>query len=133
VTLCAVDSAKVSLTARAVRLSMPQCDFADAILFSHAPAAGPFRTVEIGRLDSTPGYSTFVFKQLPALVATPYFLIVQWDGYVVDPTAWRSEFREYDHIGARWPHVTSGVRWQRRLLAPFAKIHVGAGGASLRA
>jgi hypothetical protein len=119
VTLCAADSANVSLTARALRLSMMQCDFSDAILFSHAPVAGPFRTVEIGRLDSTPAYSTFIFKQLPALVETPYVLIVQWDGYVVDPTAWRSDFREYDYIGARWLGLTNGGS-------------VGNGGFSLR-
>ena len=108
VTLCAADSANVSLTARALRLSMAQCDFADAILFSHVPVSGPFRTVEIGRLASTPAYSTFVLKQLPRPVETPYVLIVQWDGYVVDPTAWRSEFREYDYIGARWAGVANG-------------------------
>ena len=56
---------------------MTQCEFADAILFSHAPVVGPFRTVEIDRLDSTSEYSTFVFKQLPVLVQTPYVLIVQ--------------------------------------------------------
>jgi Protein of unknown function (DUF5672) len=119
VTLCAADSANVSLTARALRLSMTQCDFADTILFSHAPVAGPFRTVEIGRLNSTPAYSTFVFKQLPALVETPYVLIVQWDGYIVDPTAWRSDFRKYDYIGARWLGETN-------------RESVGNGGFSLR-
>jgi uncharacterized protein DUF5672 len=119
VTLCAADSANVSLTARALRISMAQCDFADAILFSHAPVAGPFRTVEIGKLASTAAYSTFVFKELPALVETPFVLIVQWDGYVVDPSAWRSDFREYDYIGARWPEAIDGQS-------------VGNGGFSLR-
>jgi len=119
VTLCAADSANVPLTARALRISMMQCRFADAILFSHAPVAGPFRTVEIGRLDSTPAYSSFVFKQLPGLVETPFVLIVQWDGYIVDPTAWQPDFREYDYIGARWPGATDGQS-------------VGNGGFSLR-
>ncbi len=119
VTLCAADSANVTLTARALRLSSMQCDFADAILFSHAPVAGPFRTVEIARLDSTPAYSSFVFKELPTLVGTPYVLIVQWDGYVVDPTAWRPNFREYDYIGARWLGAANGGS-------------VGNGGFSLR-
>jgi hypothetical protein len=103
VTLCAVDSVNVSATARALRLSMAQCDFGEAILFSHAPVAGPFRAVEIERLDSTAEYSNFLFKRLPAFVETPYALIVQWDGYVVDPAAWRPVFRKYDYIGARWP------------------------------
>jgi hypothetical protein len=119
VTLCAADSANVSLTARALRLSMAKCDFADAILFSHAPITGPFRAVEIDRLDSTADYSDFVFKRLPVLVETPYVLIVQWDGYVVDPSAWRPVFREYDYIGARWRRV-------------WGRMSVGNGGFSLR-
>jgi hypothetical protein len=98
---------------------MAQCDFADAILFSHAPVAGPFRAVEIDRLESTAAYSNFVFKRLPALVETPYVLIVQWDGYVVDPSAWRPVFRDYDYIGARWPRVRG-------------RMSVGNGGFSLR-
>jgi hypothetical protein len=109
VTLCAIDSVNVSLTARALRLSMAQCDFGDAILFSHAPVTGPFRAVEIERLDSTAAYSNFLFKRMPALIETPYVLVVQWDGYVVDPSAWSPTFREYDYIGARWPQVTDGM------------------------
>jgi hypothetical protein len=64
---------------------MAACDFADAILFSHVPVAGPFRAVEIDRLDSTAAYSNFVFKRLLKWIETPYVLIVQWDGYIVDP------------------------------------------------
>lgn len=30
-------------------------------------------------------------------------LIMQWDGFVSDPAAWRPEFFEYDYIGPRWP------------------------------
>jgi hypothetical protein len=85
VTLCTADSANLTLTARALRLSMAACDFADAILFSHVPVAGPFRAVEIDRFDSTAAYSNFVFKRLLKWIETPYVLIVQWDGYIVDP------------------------------------------------
>lgn len=35
-------------------------------------------------------------------------LVVQWDGYVVDPSAWRPDFRLYDYVGAPWPFVTDG-------------------------
>ncbi len=109
VTLCAVDSVNVGLAARALRISMGHCEFAEAIHFSHVPVPGPFRCVLIDRIASTTEYSRFVFKRLPDYVHTPYALIVQWDGYVVDPSAWRPAFREYDYIGAKWPHVTDGM------------------------
>jgi len=119
VTICAVDSVNVALTARALRLSMERCDFGDAILFTHAPTAGPFRSVAIRPVSSTAEYSRFVFKQLPDHIRTSRVLIVQWDGHVTDPSAWRPEFLNYDYIGAKWPQVTDGMS-------------VGNGGFSLR-
>jgi hypothetical protein len=46
-------------------------------------------------------------------------LLVQWDGYVVNPAAWRAEFLECDYIGATWFWHDDGMR-------------VGNGGFSLR-
>ncbi|MEY2485359.1 MAG: hypothetical protein QOH39_1007 [Verrucomicrobiota bacterium] len=120
VTICAVDSANVALTVRALRLSMARCKFADAILFTHATVDGAaFRIEKIPKVRSTVEYSYFCYKQLPTFINTPFVLMVQWDGYVVEPSAWSSAFREYDYIGARWPFVTDGMS-------------VGNGGFSLR-
>jgi Protein of unknown function (DUF5672) len=119
VTICAVDSVNVGPAARALDRSVAQCRFADAILFSHQPAHGSFRTIKTDRIGSTGAYSDFVFKRLPGMIETPFVLIVQWDGYVIDPNAWSPGFRDYDYIGARWPFVTDGMT-------------VGNGGFSLR-
>ena len=104
VTVCAIDSVNMALSARALHLTMAQCDFADAILFSHVPVEGAFRTVVIENLNSLAAYQFFSVKRLPALIATPFVLVVQWDGYVINPRAWNPSFREYDYIGARWFH-----------------------------
>jgi len=119
VTICAVDSVNVELAARALNLSVAQCEFRDAILFSDAPVEGAFRAVEIDKIESTAAYSNFVFKRLPKLIETPFLLVVQWDGYVIDSGAWSPAFRDYDYIGAKWPGVTDGMS-------------VGNGGFSLR-
>jgi hypothetical protein len=119
VTLCAIDSVNMALSARALQLTMAQCEFSDAVLFSHVPVEGGFRTVEIDNLNSLAAYQIFCVKRLPALIKTPFVLIVQWDGYVINPGAWYPSFREYDYIGARWPHHTDGMS-------------VGNGGFSLR-
>jgi hypothetical protein len=100
--LCAVDSANVALTARALHLSMEHCDFAESVLFTDAPVSGAFRTVKIDKLNSHADYQMFCLARLSE-IAAPYVLVVEWDGYVVHPKAWNPKFCEYDYIGARWP------------------------------
>jgi uncharacterized protein DUF5672/SEC-C motif-containing protein len=119
ITLCAADSANVALSARALALSMERCDFADTVLFSHQPAQGLFRSVNIAPLNSRNDYSEFMMRELPNHIDTAYALIVQWDGYVINADAWTPEFRDYDYIGARWTWFDDGMT-------------VGNGGFSLR-
>jgi hypothetical protein len=119
ITICAADSVNPALAARALGISVERCDFGDAILFSDAPVAGPFRSVVIERLSSRADYSRFILKELAQRIATPFVLVVQWDGYVVDPDAWLADFLHYDYIGARWPWHSDG-------------FNVGNGGFSLR-
>ncbi|TPQ37920.1 hypothetical protein C2U70_09975, partial [Bradyrhizobium guangdongense] len=108
VTICAIDSVNVPATAAALGRSIGACDFGDAILFSHEQAEGPFRCVKIDPVGSIAAYSEFLYKQMPRLIETPFVLVVQWDGYVVDPSAWRPDFRQYDYVGAPWPFVSDG-------------------------
>jgi hypothetical protein len=121
VTICAADSAFVPLTVRALKLSMAQCTFGDAILFSHLAVDGPFRTVDIAPLASIEDYSRFCLRGLAEHIRTPYALVIQWDGYVVNAAAWSNAFRKYDYIGAAWHGLFPG---NPRL--------VGNGGFSLR-
>jgi hypothetical protein len=109
VTVCAIDSANLALTARALQLTMAQCEFSDAVLFSPVPIEGAFRTISIAKLNSLADYQIFSVKKLPALIDAPFVLVVQWDGYVINPRAWNPSFREYDYIGARWPNRTDGM------------------------
>ena len=98
---------------------MAQCDFGDAILFSDATVDGPFRSVRIDPLRSIEAYSRFCLYGLPDHIRTEFALIVQWDGYVVNPAAWTNAFRKYDYIGATWPDLPDNLA-------------VGNGGFSLR-
>jgi Protein of unknown function (DUF5672) len=117
-TVCAADSVTPLLAARALERCLDRCDFADAILFSDTPAAGRFRHVAVDRLKSLDDYSRFCLRTMPLRVETEFALVVQWDGYVVDPGAWASAFRKYDYIGAVIPEDGG--------------IVVGNGGFSLR-
>jgi hypothetical protein len=66
-------------------------------------------------------YSRFILWGLADFIKSDICIIVQWDGYGVNPDRWTDEFLEYDYIGAPWPvALTKGL------------CRVGNGGFSLR-
>jgi len=74
--------------------------------------------VKIGAVNSLDEYSRFVMKELYRYVDTPYALIFQHDGFILNPHAWSKEFLNYDYIGAPWWYSDG--------------MNVGNGGFSLR-
>lgn len=123
-TLCVVDCSSHALAERALRLCMAGCNFAQVKFVSDRPCTLPGVTSEpIAPLRSARDYSRFVVKELLHYIETEYVLLVQWDGYVVNPAAWSPEFLLYDYIGARWSHAYGRG-------APHH--NVGNGGFSLR-
>lgn len=123
VTLVAIDTRAPALAAQALQRSMAGVAFARALLFTHGwqpaqPLPG-ITLLDSGPITSGAGYSHFVLRRLPAHVHTSHVLVTQWDGFVVDPSAWRAEFLESDYVGAVWAD------------APLAGL-VGNGGFSLR-
>lgn len=74
--------------------------------------------VKIDPIKSKAEYSQFCIKKLNKYFDTEHVLIFQWDGFVLDGSAWNDEFLNCDYIGA-----------------PFDYDHerqVGNGGFSLR-
>ncbi|MBC5767333.1 DUF5672 family protein [Ramlibacter albus] len=67
-------------------------------------------------------YSNYILRSLGRHFATPFVLVFQWDGFVIDPAAWRAEFMDCDYIGAIFAREDR-ADGQRR---------VGNGGFSLR-
>lgn len=123
VMLCAVTSVAIPETVRALQRSMDDIAFGDAVIFTHAdpliPRGSALRWEHVPRIATRDAYSAFILKHLAPRITRPHILIVQWDGFVVDPAAWDPEFLEHDYVGAPWPQFRDG----------FA---VGNGGFSLR-
>lgn len=120
VTLCCIDTANHALALRALDRSRAGIRFARTLFITDRPCAdSQIEVAIVGRLDSREAYSRFVLKSLIAHVATPHVLLVQWDGYVVNPDAWLADFLACDYIGARWFWHNDGMC-------------VGNGGFSLR-
>ena len=72
-------------------------------------------------------YSKFMIYDLNDHIETDFVLTIQYDGFIINPDAWRDEFLDYDYIGAPWPLRKNGF------VTPFGEhISVGNGGFSLR-
>ncbi|WP_121118349.1 DUF5672 family protein [Croceibacterium ferulae] len=122
VSLCAAASVNVAATLRALVRCMQVADFGEVLLFTDAPdlaVPAGIRVVEIDRLTSSQAYSAFMLRDLPQWVRLDHCLVVQWDGFILDPAAWDPAFLVFDYIGAPWPQFGDGH-------------DVGNGGFSLR-
>ena len=123
VTLCAVDTRAPALALQSLLRSMEQCDFGRVMLFTNGwtpkRVLPGIELVDIDAIESGAGYSSFVMRRLPYYIRTSHVLITQWDGFVIDATAWTPEFLVHDYIGAVWPDEPEGR-------------NVGNGGFSLR-
>ncbi len=124
VTICAVDTRAPALALEAIQKSMTGVRFGDAILFSDCDLpsrdrSGSIRHVHIDRIASVRQYSDFMLSGIGEYITTPFVLVVQWDGYVINPQMWSNDYLHYDYIGAVWPRYTDGH-------------NVGNGGFSLR-
>lgn len=54
-------------------------------------------------ITSIDDWNKKIVYDLHKFIDTPYCMLIHADGYVINPDAWRSEFLDYDYIGAPWP------------------------------
>lgn len=133
ITLITVTSINVDAAANALIVSSEGCNFGAVKLLSPTkPTALPdsIEHILIPAIDFI-GYSKFMIEDLHKFVNTKFCLVIQADGFVVNAHLWRSEFLEYDYIGAPWPRVVS-INNGRDGRFVFDKNMVGNGGFSLR-
>jgi hypothetical protein len=86
--------------------------------FSDAPYFDGAEFVRIPKITSIKEYEKQVLGGMLDVVKED-FLIIQWDGFVLQPSKWNEEFENYDYIGA--PHTYDSNSFQ-----------VGNGGFSYR-
>ncbi len=124
VTLVCADTANHALALRALEKSREGTRYGRTLFLTDA-VPQDVRVPEgievacIAPLASRDAYSRFVLKSLAGHVETSHALLVQWDGYAVNPAAWDPAFLDCDYIGAKWYWYEDDLR-------------VGNGGFSLR-
>jgi tetratricopeptide (TPR) repeat protein len=107
VTLVCIDTANHALALRAIARSCDGVRFGRVLFLTDAvptdlPVPEYVEVMGISPIASREAYSNFVLKQLLPFVHTEHLLLVQWDGYVINPNAWNTAFLECDYLGAQW-------------------------------
>lgn len=100
--------------------------FKEALFFSNQIQSHKVRVIDIPDIKNITEYSKFILLDLPQYIKTDYVLIVQHDGYIINPDRWNDKFLQYDYIGAPWT-----IEQTKKHGGTIANI-VGNGGFSLR-
>jgi hypothetical protein len=131
ITLVSVTSVNIERTISALKYSMREINFGEVILLTDKDASSnDVKIIKIDPLDYI-GYSKFIVYELYKFINTEFALIIQEDGFVINPERWNSEFLKYDYIGAPFPIPQSNDKISYR--DPFGNlVRVGNGGFSLR-
>lgn len=129
VTLIGVAGTLAEETLKAIEYSARKMEFAAVKLVTpHGVKSDVCEVVKCEPLNYEQ-YNHFVVYRLHEHVDTDFALLVQNDGYVVNPDKWRSEFLDYDYVGAPWPLPMDDYSFRD----PEGNLHrVGNGGFSLR-
>ena len=129
VTLLGIDCVNIQRLQAALDVSQKDIEFGAVKLLSSLESDDA-RLVRIPHIGSIEEISTFCIKDLHTYVDTPYVLLVQYDGFVLNADSWNPEFLNYDYIGAPWD-VGS---WDTDLFPADmkGKLVVGNGGFCLR-
>ncbi len=116
VTLAGVDCVDVQRLVEVSKICQKQIKFGAVKIFSSQKHQDE-NIVTIPHL-SYEQISKFLIKNLKDYITTEYVIIIQHDGYILNPAAWSDMFFLFDYIGAPWWY-TDGM-------------NVGNGGFSLR-
>lgn len=121
ITLVIIDTDSYELAHAALERSANALPFDKIIVFSDNSSRWRIgEVVLIPKIRTIRDYNRLILIQLAERIETDYVLIIQWDGFILNPDKFDKFFFNYDYIGAPIFHPRSGE-----------KI-VGNGGFSLR-
>jgi hypothetical protein len=101
VTLLGLDCVNIERLKLASDICQKHFEFGAVKLLSSIPDTDP-RVVPVEKVDSIEKYSHFLVKKLHEYVDTEHVLVIQYDGFILNPEAWTDDFLRYDYIGAPW-------------------------------
>lgn len=131
VTLLGIDCVNVERLQAAMDVCQKNIQFGAVKLLTSLPTDDK-HLVKIAHIGDVQEYSKFCAGELIKRVDTDYVLVVQYDGFILNPDSWTDEFLKYDYIGAPWLVADWSVRDFNFPINLLGTKVVGNGGFSLR-
>jgi hypothetical protein len=131
VTLLGIDCVNIERLQAAIDLCQEDFEFAQVKILSSLKSEDK-NVLRIKEIASLEEYSKFIISELVNYIDTPYVLVVQYDGFILNPEQWTDEFLNYDYIGAPWHVADWSIRDFDFPKDSLGKKIVGNGGFSLR-
>lgn len=97
VTLICVDCVEPELASKVLDICTRKIQFADVKLLTHLPVESKYK-VQIEPLNTLVMYSVFCLTKLYKYIKTSHVLIVQRDGFILNPQMFKMEWLELDYI-----------------------------------
>jgi hypothetical protein len=108
ITLAIIDTVNPNLASKILDYNYNLFNVKDAKIFTDTSRLSD-NTHEAIHVDikNTKEYSNFLINKLNNYISTNFVIILQIDGFIINPQLWRDSFLEWDYIGAPWPHHPS--------------------------
>lgn len=138
VTIVSINGKDPEKSIAAIRHSSREIEFGRQLLITNRPMGREsIEGIEIqveDELNTLTDYNRFCLLELHDRIETEFCLIVQPDGFVVNPSLWSDFFLNYDYIGAPWNHLRSleALQLSGHPASFLPTPIVGNGGFSLR-
>ena len=130
-TLIGIDCLNIERLKVVIDLCEKEIEFGEVKILTSIPSDDK-RVIEIPPIKSTKEYSDFCIKKLNDYVDTEFVLIVQYDGFILNPQSWSNVFLQYDYIGSPWLVADWSVEKYNFPKELMGTKVVGNGGFSLR-
>jgi len=101
ITLVCIDSQRKEQSKKVIENMTKIFPCKKSLFFSHDIKSDVVDVIDIGEIKGWL-YTDFVLKKLYQYIDTNHVLIVQYDGYILNPHLWQDEFLDWDYVGAPW-------------------------------
>jgi hypothetical protein len=126
VTLLCVDCSFLNESIPIMERCLGLCHFGAVKLLTSEPTDYPY-AVKIMPLKDLTVVSVFMLKRVHEFIDTKHFLMIQHDGWILNPDAWDTAWLDYDYIGpvfnqSEMPGVGGFSLRTRRVMARASEI-----------
>ena len=123
ISLVIIDTEIYKLAYKALKESIAKFDFDEVLIFSDNQDEWPdCKIIPIPKITNFFQYNDLVINHLVKYLKNDYFILMQYDGYILDENQFSDKFFKYDYIGAPWPWYKTnnigngGFSWRSKKL-----------------